>query len=90
MKKVLKKINHLDKLISETKSEIKVVSELPFYSIFKKMDLRESELKGLRTALREYYSQKEVLLENLELEIRKSKIRISSFQRELTLLKEAV
>lgn len=88
MKKVLKQLAHINVLISETKSEIKVIRELPFYSQFRKESERELELSKLRKILRDYYSQKQVVLENLELAITKSKIKISTFQKELTLLKE--
>lgn len=87
MKKVLKKLAHINLLISETKTEIKVLNDLPYYSIMRKEGEKKEELSKLRVTLREYYSQKQVILENLQLEINKCKIRISTKQRELTLSK---
>lgn len=90
MKKVLKQMKHLECLIKETESEIMVISELPFYSQFRRESERESEISKLNESLRDYQSQKLVLLENLETEIAKAKMSISSKLRELSLLKTAV
>lgn len=85
-------INNLEKIekdIQDVLSEINVLENSAYYDKFNRNEDKEIDIFNLRLSLKEYYSAKFSILETLELEIKKEKIKISDNLKQLLLKKTA-
>jgi len=87
MKNLIHNLKAVDTKIDEMLSEIRVLDKLPFYRIFSRCESREIEIAVLRKSLHDYYGAKHSILENLESEIRKEKMKLSGLMRDNNLKK---
>jgi len=87
MRNLIHNLKAVDGRIHEVLAEIKVLEFLPFFKIFNRNESKEIEIHCLRSSLRDYYSAKFSILENMEAEIRKEKIKLTRLMRENTLKK---
>lgn len=87
MKNVIHNLKAIEERISDTLTEIKVLKMLPFIKIFSRSETKEVEINMLRLSLRDYYGAKLSILENMEIEIRKEKMRLSQLMRDNSLKK---
>lgn len=87
MKNLIHNLNAIDTRIDETLSDIRVTEKPPYYRIFSRCETKEIEIAALRKSLHEYYGAKHSILENLEAEIRREKMKLSGLMRENTLKK---
>lgn len=87
MKNLIHNLKAVDMKIDEMLSEIRVLDKLPFYKIFSRCESKEVEIAVLRKSLHDYYGAKHSILENLESEIRKEKMKLSGLMRSNSLKK---
>lgn len=87
MKNLIHNLNAINMRIDDTLSEIRVIEKPHFFKLFTKPENKEVEISVLRKSLHEYYAIKHSVLENLESEIRKEKMKLSGLMRDNTLKK---
>lgn len=87
MKNLTHNINAINTRIDETLSDIRAIEKPHFFKLFTNVESNEVELAVLRQSLHEYYGIKHSILENLESEIRKEKMKLSGLMRSNSLKK---
>lgn len=89
MKSLFKLIEKNGNRIEAIQENIQCVKTMPFYSIYGSQNEKERDLNTCNKAMKAQLDERQILLENLQLEINKELNIISQLQRGNTLIKTA-
>lgn len=87
MQELFKQIKETNKRIATIESQFEDVKTMPYYSIFGNAREKEKDLETCLKAMKDQLDLKDLLLQNLQIEINKDRQLISTNQRKLSLQK---
>ena len=89
MKDLFKKIKRNGHRIEAIESQVEDINKMPYYEIFGTETEKQTDLSKCNDSMKAHLDERQVLLENLQLEINKELNRVSQGLRVCTLLKIA-